>query len=303
MSLSNTSARTAPPQRSLLARHPLISFFVMAYAFSWIVWSPWFLSENGAGLLPFSSPLLGGLVPIGILLGPTLSGFIMTGATEGRAGIRRLLRRIVLWRVGLRWYLFALLGVPIVMALGTLLLPGGLASLLGLGPGYVVSYLGSFVLVTILGGPLFEEPGWRGFALPRLQPLHGPLVGTLILGVLWALWHLPEFLVPVWAESSGGSGFLDIVKFVLIAISFAIVITWVFNNTKASVFMAVLVHASIDTFSIPLGVLFSPSQMANSLLLSFGALALVLVVLTRGRLGYNRYRQEEPYLATAPTQG
>ena len=305
MSVGNTSARPAPPQRSLLARHPLISFFVMAYAFSWIVWSPWVLSEEGVGLLPFelSGAAAGLLNAFAILLGPTLSGFIMTGITEGREGIRRLLRRFVLWRVGLRWYLFALIGIPVVMALGTVILPGGLASLLGLGPGYVLSYLGTYVLVVILGGPLFEEPGWRGFALPRLQPLHGPLVGTLILGLLWALWHLPEFLVPSWAESSGGSGFLAIVKFVLIATAFAIITTWVFNNTKGSVFMAILVHASIDTFSIPVGGLGSPSAVGNIILLSFGVLALVLVVLTRGRLGYERYRQEEPYLATAPTQG
>jgi uncharacterized protein len=304
MSVGNASAQPASPQRSLLARHPLISFFVMAYAFSWIVWSPWVLSEDGVGLLPYqlSGATTGLLSAAAILLGPTLSGFIMTGITEGREGIRRLLHRIVLWRVGLRWYLFALIGVPVVMALGTVILPEGLSSLLGLGPGYVLTYLSTYVLVVILGGPLFEEPGWRGFALPRLQPLHGPLVGTLILGLLWALWHLPEFLVPAWAEASGGSSFLAIVKFVLIAIAFAIVTTWVFNNTKGSVFMAILVHASIDTFSIPVGGLGSPSAVGNSILLSFGVLALVLVVSTRGRLGYERYRQEEPYLATAPTQ-
>jgi uncharacterized protein len=304
MSVGNASAQPASPQRSLLARHPLISFFVMAYAFSWIVWSPWVLSEDGVGLLPYqlSGATTGLLSAAAILLGPTLSGFIMTGITEGKEGIRRLLHRIVLWRVGLRWYLFALIGVPVVMALGTVILPEGLSSLLGLGPGYVLTYLSTYVLVVILGGPLFEEPGWRGFALPRLQPLHGPLVGTLILGLLWALWHLPEFLVPAWAEASGGSSFLAIVKFVLIAIAFAIVTTWVFNNTKGSVFMAILVHASIDTFSIPVGGLGSPSAVGNSILLSFGVLALVLVVSTRGRLGYERYRQEEPYLATAPTQ-
>jgi uncharacterized protein len=307
MSVDNASVQqSASPQRGLLARHPLISFFVMAYAFSWIAWSPWVLSEDGAGLLPYelSEATTGLLNAAAILLGPTLSAFIMTGITEGRGGIRRLLRRIVMWRVGLRWYLFALVGIPVVMVLGTVILPGGLAALLALiGPGYVLSYLGTFVLVTILGGPLFEEPGWRGFALPRLQPLHGPLVGTLILGLLWALWHLPEFLVPSWAEQSGGSGFLAIVKFVFIAIAFAIVTTWVFNNTKGSVFMAILVHASIDTFSLPIGGLASPSAVGNSILLSFGVFALVLVVLTRGQLGYRHYRQEEPYLATAPTQG
>src|SRR5919199_4235549 len=112
MSVGNTSARPASPHRGLLARHPLISFFVMAFAFSWIVWSPWVLSEDGAGLLPFklsdvSDAAPGLLNAAAILLGPTLSGFIMTGITEGRAGIRRLLRRIVLWRGGGRWCLVA----------------------------------------------------------------------------------------------------------------------------------------------------------------------------------------------------
>jgi uncharacterized protein len=97
----------------------------------------------------------------------------------------------------LRWYLFVLVGLPAVMVLGTLLRPGALASfdISALAPG--IGYLGAFVLMVVLGGPLFEEPGWRGFALPRLQRLlHGPLVGGLILGSLWALWHLPGFLVP-----------------------------------------------------------------------------------------------------------
>src|SRR5215831_14113209 len=72
-------------------------------------------------------------------------------------------------------------------------------------------------------------------------------------------------------KSSGGSGFLDIVKFVVIAIAFAVVITWVFNNTKGSVLMAILVHASIDTFKMPMATLFSPSAMATSILVSYGA--------------------------------
>ena len=300
MSVGNAPIQSAPTRTGLLARHPLVSFFIMAYAFTWIAWSPWVLSEDGVGLLPFrlSGAASGLLNAAAILLGPTLSALIMTGVTEGRAGIGRLLRRIVLWRVGLRWYLVALVGIPVVMVLGTLILPGGLASLRSLGPGYLLTYLSVFPLVVVLGGPLFEEIGWRGFALPRLQPLHGPLLGTLILGLLWALWHLPEFLIPSWAESSGGTGFLAIVKFVLIAVTFAVVTTWVFNNTKGSVFVAILVHASIDTSSLPMGTLFSPGEVGNMILLSFGVLALVLVVLTRGRLGY---REEEPEPATAPT--
>ena len=146
---------------------------------------------------------------------------------------------------------------------------------------------------------------WAGAALrcPACSPyIYGPLVGTLILGLLWGLWHLPEFLVPAWAAQSGGNSFLAILKFVVIAITFAIVTTWVFNNTKGSVFMAILVHASIDAF--PIGALASsPWAAGNSVLLSFGVLTLVLVVLTRGRFGYQNYRQavEHEPAATSPT--
>jgi membrane protease YdiL (CAAX protease family) len=308
MTTTNPPVQSASPDKGLLARHPLISFFVLAYAFSWIAWAPWVLSEEGAGLLPFNSPLLARALPIGIFLGPFLAAFIMTATTEGRAGIRRLLRRIVLWRVGLRWYLFAFIvafiGVPLVMTLGTILVPGGLASLQLLGPGYVLTYLLTFISVLLIGGPLGEEVGWRGFALPRMQPLHGPLVGSIILGLMWALWHLPEFMVPTWADSSGGSSPLAMVKFCIFAIVITIILTWVFNNTKGSVLMAILVHAAIDAPFLPFSVLLGPSEVMNSMLLGFGALALVVVALTRGRLGYDHYLQEaegEPNPAMAPT--
>ena len=118
------------------------------------------------------------------------------------------------------------------------------------------------------------------------------------------MWHLPEFMVPSWAESSGGSGILDIrqiAKFVIFAMAVAIVITWVFNNAQGSLRIVTLMHASIDTVSVPLRLLFAPVDVSNSLLLSFGLSALLLVALTRGRLGYQHYRQEEPDSATAPT--
>ena len=118
------------------------------------------------------------------------------------------------------------------------------------------------------------------------------------------MWHLPEFMGPTWAGSSGGSGSLDIRqigKFVIFAMTVAIIIAWVFNNTKGSLLMATLMHASIGTFSVPLRWRFAPADVFNSLLLSFGLLALLLIALTRGRLGYQHYRQEEPNPTTAPT--
>jgi uncharacterized protein len=270
----------------------------MAYAFSWIVWTPWVLGEDGAGLLPIdiSETASGYLNAAAILVGPTLSAFIMTATTEGREGVRRLLGRYVLWRVGLRWYLFALVGVPLIMLLGTMVYSMELPNLGALGgPSYLLSYLGYFALVTVLGGPLLEEGGWRGFALPRMERLHGPLLASLILGVLWALWHLPEFLVPSWAASSGGGGVLGITLFTLTAITFTIIITWVFNNTRASLLLAILVHASIDTFGGTLAAIFPAKAVTSAFpyLIGFGVVAVVLVVLTRGRLDYERLAEAQ----------
>ena len=166
-----------------------------------------------------------------------------------------------------------------------------------------LSLLALFVIVFFLGGPLGEEPGWRGFALPRLQRRYGPLVGSLILAPLWAFWHLPVFWVPAWNYPPT---ILNIVMFVIASIALTIVLTWVFNNTKGSVFIAVLVHATFDLYLAILNGLFR-APLVNDygsnvpVLIGFGALAVVVVTLTRGRLGYQRYCKEVPDLATAPT--
>jgi uncharacterized protein len=179
------------------------------------------------------------------------------------------------------------------MLVGTMVYSMELPNLAALGgPSYLLSYLATFALVVVLGGPLFEEIGWRGFALPRMEPLHGPLLASVILGLLWALWHLPEFLVPSWATSSGAASLGGKILFALTAIMFSIVTTWVFNNTKASVLLAILVHASIDAFTIPLGAMFPARALSSAIpftgVVAFGVVAVVLIVVTRGRLSYER---------------
>jgi uncharacterized protein len=296
-------------REGLLARHPLVSFFVLAYAGSWLFQVPAALSEGGVGLLPVSSLvdpvyLYVSATTLGTFMGPFLSGFVMTGVTEGREGLRRLLRRIVLWRVGLRWYLFALIGLPALLLLSAIVLPGALASFQGLAPTLVTSYLLVFVYIFFIGGGLNEEVGWRGFALQRLQRLHGPLVGSLILGVLWGGWHLPLFWVTYWNTPAT---ILTIVLFVTAIIAFTFVMTWVFNNTKGSVFMAILVHTSNNAFyAIVVAIFSAPIVIGNGgtvpLIFGHGILVLVLIALTRGRLGYDHYLQEaegEPEPATA----
>src|SRR5262249_20623036 len=159
--------------------------------FSWLVWVPLALSQDGAGLLSFRSPIgASASVVMASFVGPFLSAFIMTGITEGREGIEWLLRRCVLWRGGGWGELFGL-----ILVLGVIVLPGAMGSFKGLASLVAMPWLSQIVYV-FLHGPLGEEPGWRGFALPRLQRVYGPLVGSLILGPLWALWHLPFFWVP-----------------------------------------------------------------------------------------------------------
>ena len=242
-----------------------------------------------------STALASAIIPAG-LFGPSVAALIVTAATEGRAGVGRWLRRIVRWRVGVQWYLFVLLGLPAAMVIGTLLRPGALASFDISALPSVLAYLGALAFMVFLGGPLGEEPGWRGFALPRLQRLHGPLVGGLILGALWALWHLPGFLVPQKLPPSGTV--MDFVRFTVGLIALGYIIQFVFNNTGGSVFMAILTHATWNAFySAALVEVFpAPAVVGSYLHLVIGGwvLALALIALTRGRLGYRPEAVQEP---------
>lgn len=296
----NTASAPAQPARrpSVLARHPLVSYFLIAFVFSWLVFLPGPLTYYGVlGL----SPQLVGYLAIAGLLGPALAGFVMSAATEGAAGVGDLLRRMVLWRVGIGWYLFAILGIPAVMVLATIVLrPGALASFDFSAQPFALSYLIAFVSMALIGGPLFEEPGWTGFAQPRLQRLHGPLLGGIILGGLWALWHLPGYLIPSQklTDIPPRGSVLDFVVFALALVGLRLVIVWVVNNARGSVLMAILTHASWNTFySAALIGLFPVRSVLGSYLnltIAACALALVLIAVTRGRLGYRPEASEAP---------
>jgi membrane protease YdiL (CAAX protease family) len=273
--------------KDLLRNQPLVSYFVLAYAGSWIVSIPAILAYWG--YLPGAWTAAFYLGPFA---GPFVAAFVMTGISEGRPGVHRFLRRFLIWRVGWPWYAFILLGIPALMLAGLLVLPGVAPSFQGLTPQFVLNYPLSFLVIFLLGGPLGEEPGWRGFALPRLQPRFGPMGGTLLLGILWAGWHLPAFLTPA---QHGGPGtdwaafFTNFPIFVASTTAMTVVFTWVFNHTRASIFIAILLHASVDSTG-GLVNLFSAPLVQNhdpEVLLAFGSLALVLIVATRGRLGYH----------------
>jgi len=279
----------------IMRRYPLFFYFLLAFGFSWA----YELTVYRALFTP-SLSLRGVLLDLGFTLGPTLAAFLITAITQGRAGIVQLLRRYVLWRVGLRWYLLVLLGVPVLLLIAVLPLPGALSALrlpaLTFWPTYLLIYL----LFLVFEGPLGEEPGWRGFALPR----SGPLVGTLLLGALWGLWHLPLFFIPGtdwYALSVVGTGLIGhlvaLGVFVIWTIALAITITWVFNNTRGSLLLAMLLHASINVAPFVLLPTLFPSQSVSTLFglswfLVWVVVALLVIVATRGRLSYQRYLRE-----------
>src|SRR5207248_3231061 len=180
-----------------------------------------------------------------LLLGPVVAGFVMTAVVAGRAGVKQLLRRLVLWRVSPRWYLLAFVGMPALYLLGLALVPGAFSSVrLPLSTLLLLPVF--FVVLLVTGGPLLEEPGWRGFALPRLHLRWGPVVGTLILGVLWAGWHVPQYFTPVFAATNGGLTVPGVAIFLVGAVSFSVVIPWAFNHTNASLVIAILIYQCIN---------------------------------------------------------
>ena len=271
-------------------------FFLIAFAGSWLVELPVVLSRTGTGLLPYTFPPVAAALTIAAatFTGPTLSAFVMGPCDRGRQGTRYLLRRYVLWRVKLRWYPFVLLVIPASQVLGAIVLPGVAASYQPLTLGLVFGYPLALLSTLVLGGPLGEEPGWRGFALPRLQVAYGPLAGSILLGVLWALWHLPLFWSRVWTPPTVA----NIVMFIVMITFLTVVMTWVFNNARGSLLITMLMHASFNTFANKVVAPLFPAPLLDEYgplpeLVAFGAVALIVIAATRGGLSFRDERRRD----------
>ena len=315
----STIATTSQPATSsslkrLISRHPLIAYFVIAFAGSWAFLLPIALSRNvnGLGILPFRSDIA---FIIAFVLatpaGPALASLAVTAITSGRAGVGLLLRRCVQWRVGVGWYLIAIFGfIPIYLVDISVFYGVNLyLALLAQWTLLFTAFLPQAVF-SILTGSFAEELGWRGFALPRLQQRYGPVLGSLILGSLHALWHLPTFFTFI----HGPFILSSYIGFFIVAIAGTFLYTWVFNHTKGSVLLATLTHG----FSGAAGFVFLlvPAQLvvtgwarpfvyggwnADGIVI-FGALAVLLLVFTRGRLGYNPERNARLFEVPQPAE-
>ena len=227
-----TTSIATPSRTTTTSAFPL-KFVLVAFAFTWFFWSLTVLEARGlVSSLPVPALFLGAF-------GPMAAAVAITAQESGRAGLRLLFSRVVRWRVTPIWYAVAILG-PLALTLGAIALhvvfggrPPDLSAMIGTLP--TVLALTLYMLVQVGIG---EEIGWRGYALPKLQTGYSALVSSAILGVLWALWHLPLFFNP--ATSYSNTPFWVFVVFLL---PFPIVYTWIFNSTGGSVLMAMILHA------------------------------------------------------------
>lgn len=212
-----------------LRRHPLILFFTLAYALSWWPWVWTALDPTASSTILPSGPLLAALIVLAV--------------TGGWGAIRQFLKRIVQWRIGLRWYLVVLV-LPAVITLASAALN------LALGAEMEVYFLGwtdlaaRFVFVLLLIG-LGEEPAWRGFALPRLMAGRSALAASTLLGLLHIVWHLPLLGVEY--------NLHNVVPWMIGVIAFAILATWIYLHTAGNLLLPMLFHSSVNVSAIAFG--------------------------------------------------
>ena len=258
----------------MIQRYPLTTFFLLAFGITWVVWVP-----RAAG-----APL--DIVGQAWTWVPAIAALLAAALTGGRAAVRELGARLVRWRVGWQWYLVVILG-PAVFSLvvaGIYVMLGGAwsdAAPAALREGPLVMLPLFLVILTLTDG-LGEELAWRGFALPRLLTRYNALVASLILGVLWGLWHLPL----VWTE--GAPLYQQPVwLFLLDIVAKSVLFTWVFLHTRGSVLLAMLFHGATNLFAVSPEVS-STGDLTLPLLAAVAKWVLIVVVIVVAEPGLAR---------------
>jgi uncharacterized protein len=277
MTTANTTSNGyAIVKTNFVARHPLLSFFTLAIVITWILALPSLLFE-----LPFKPFQTAGAY------GPLLAAVIVSAAI-GSDEMSALFKRMANFHFGLVWYLIAIFGNVLLYLLVTGLSGAPLMESLANKWILIFSLYLPVLLSSYMVNPIGEETGWTGFALPRLQQRFKPWLAAVILGAIWAIWHLPAFFVP---SEMGAFHPVNFIFFILSSIFIRIVWTWIINNARGSGIAGILLHASSNAVSLALIPNLlpvpTPDQMAISGLFLLGFMLLLSVILlmsTRGQL-------------------
>jgi uncharacterized protein len=217
-----------------MRKYPIAWFYILAFGISWLGMISAVLASRG--IAPSYRPYFL-VLSIFFAVGPALAAVIVSQVTHGQKGVRDLLKGLIQWRVGLVWYIVAVLGPAVLLIAAQVV-----TKLLGLHVTITMPQvnLSPYVIfgftVTFLANTC-EEIGWRGFALPRLQKRHNALYSTLIVGMLWGLWHLPLVFL------AGPMSEYPFLWFISIAAD-AFMYTWIYNSTKGSILLVALLHGS-----------------------------------------------------------
>ena len=231
---------------NFIKKYPAISILILSQ-----IIGVGMIAPIAAGLVPSDSALL-----LIAAFSASLAGVILTAIVSGKDGLRELFRRLLIWRVGIGWWAFAVFAVGLMFLGGMVLaaLFSGSALTLSLAqPLYM--FIPLLIMRTLTDSGLGEELGWRGFLLPRLQARYSALVASIIVGIAWGLWHWPLFLMeglPPYYELGQMygviPGLLALVFF--LTVPWSILFTWMGNNTKGSLLLACVFHGSQAWFAI-----------------------------------------------------
>jgi membrane protease YdiL (CAAX protease family) len=265
-------------QTTFIQKHALATFFTLAILITWLISLPSLLFG-----MPFKPFQAAGAY------GPFLAAMIVS-AVLGSGELKSLFKRMTKFRFGLGWYLIAIFGNVLLYLLVTGLSGAPIMQALVENWTLIFTLYLPALFTSYLVNPIGEETGWTGFALPRLQKRFKPWLAAVILGIIWAIWHLPAFFVP---SEMGAFNPVNFIFFVLSCIFIRIVWTWVTNNAQGSGIAGVLLHASSNAVSLALILnllpMPTPDQMAISGLLLLGFMFLLsaaLLLFTRGQLSY-----------------
>jgi membrane protease YdiL (CAAX protease family) len=276
------------PIKALVARRPVLTFYVLVFAISW----GGILVLVGPNRIPGTTEDVERLFPFALMMqfaGPSIAGILMTGLVSGWAGLRELRSRLLRWRVGARWYAAALLPGPLIVAV--VLFALSLASPVFV-PGIVTTDNRTTLLLFglgwgLIGGGFLEELGWTGFAVPRLRLRSGALITGLVVGLLWGAWH---FLIAFWSVGALAAGLplgafvAGFLAFYVIALpAYRVLMVWLYDRT-ASLFLAMLMHAVLSASTL----VFQPESTSGYLTWNLVLAAALWVVVAAVGVGNRR---------------
>lgn len=286
--------------RQWITRHPVLTYLILAYAVSWAIFLVPLFSKEGIGLLPYDVPSVGVFALLASVIGLTGSAFTVTALVDGHPGVRALASRYVRWRVGVQWYPLAIFGLLVVGLVA-------LSVVSGLGPIGALPHQGSvlldFLVQLIVGAVLvhlWEDAGWIGFMFTRLQPRFGALVASLIVAPCLGGIHLPLlFMADALTTGRVPPSQYPITILQLLVLSsapFLVLAAWLYNHARGSLLVITLFHSSLDAAD---GSPLLANLSYYDAVLAFAVVALLLVLLTRGRLAYKPIPDLQPVPPTS----